>query len=311
MERVFTKQAGLALIGCLALVLSGCGGSPDTYGSNNPSYRSSTAAKPARSSTIKAPARIKVMKGDTVYGIARKYGLNPREIISLNGLRAPYHLEIGQTLRLPVARTYTVVKGDTIYGISRRFGVDMAELTRANNIRAPYTLEIGDQLTLPPQTRKAVAVAPRRGSSATSKRKPSKQVAVAPPPSRSGNGFAWPLRGQVLSSFGPKKGGLHNDGINIAAQRGAAIKATDSGTIVYVGDELAGFGNLILVRHSGGWVSAYGHLSQVMVKRGETVKRGQTIGRAGSTGRVTRTQLHFELRKGSQAVDPKKYLPAA
>jgi len=282
----------------LAVGLAACGGSPDT------TTRSSTPK--STSASAKAPGTVTVVKGDTVYGIGRRYGVSPQTIIAQNNLRAPYHLEIGQVLRLPVAQTYVVKKGDTIYGISRRYGVDMSELTRVNRIKAPYTLEIGDKLTLPPQTRVAVRIASAKPSGSTSK---PVRAPTAPPPPRAGGGFAWPVQGQILSSFGPKKGGLHNDGINIAAKKGEAIKVTDAGTIVYVGDELAGFGNLVLVRHSGGWVSAYGHLNQVLVKRGATVKKGQIIARAGTTGSVTKPQLHFELRKGSTAVDPKKYLP--
>ncbi len=286
----------IALLVGLAVALSACGGSPDTT-SRPPSMKSSSAF------SNKTPPTVKVVKGDTVYGISRRYGVSPQDIIRQNNLRAPYHLEVGQVLRMPVEQIYTVIKGDTIYGISRRYGVDMSELTRVNGIKAPYTLEIGDKLKLPPQTRTATRTASRSISKAPSK------PSTPPPPPRAGDGFTWPVKGQILSSFGPKKGGLHNDGINIAAKKGDPIKVTDAGTIVYVGNELAGFGNLVLVRHSGGWVSAYGHLSQVLVKRGGTVKRGQTIARAGTTGSVTKPQLHFELRKGSAAVDPRKYLP--
>jgi murein DD-endopeptidase MepM/ murein hydrolase activator NlpD len=290
-------RASVLMLG-LSISLASCAGSSDTYSSspNTSSYKSASGNK--------APASVKVVRGDTVYGIGRRYGVSPQTIISLNNLRAPYMLEIGQVLKMPVARTYVVVKGDTLYGISRKHGVDMSELTRLNGLKSPYRLEIGDKLTLPPQARARVTVASGKSSSNKTPRKP-----VAAPPPRSGGGFAWPVNGKVLSSFGPKKGGLHNDGINIAAKKGASVKVTDAGTIAYAGNELPGYGNMILVRHSGGWVSAYGHLSQVLIKRGDKVKRGQIIARAGSTGKVTTPQLHFELRKGATAVDPKKYLP--
>ena len=112
----------------------------------------------------------------------------------------------------------------------------------------------------------------------------------------------------MLSSFGPKPGGLHNDGINIAAPKGTPVRAAENGVVVYAGDDLPGFGNLILVKHGDGWVSAYGHNEAVLVKRGHKVTRGQVIARVGSSGNVDRPQLHFELRRGARAVDPAPHL---
>jgi murein DD-endopeptidase MepM/ murein hydrolase activator NlpD len=116
--------------------------------------------------------------------------------------------------------------------------------------------------------------------------------------------FLWPVNGKIVSPFGPKDGGLHNDGINIAAPLGTPIHAADNGVVVYAGNELRGFGNLLLVRHADGWVSAYAHCDALLVKRGDNVKRGQVIARVGQSGNVTAPQLHFELRKGAEAVDP-------
>jgi murein DD-endopeptidase MepM/ murein hydrolase activator NlpD len=116
--------------------------------------------------------------------------------------------------------------------------------------------------------------------------------------------FLWPVNGKIISPFGPKDGGLHNDGINIAAPLGTPVHAADSGVVVYAGNELRGFGNLLLVRHADGWVSAYAHCDALLVKRGDNVKRGQVIARVGQSGNVNAPQLHFELRKGAEAVDP-------
>jgi murein DD-endopeptidase MepM/ murein hydrolase activator NlpD len=130
----------------------------------------------------------------------------------------------------------------------------------------------------------------------------------AEPPPREGGRFLWPLRGKVLVAFGPRGGGLHNDGINIAAREGAEIRAAESGVVVYAGNELQGFGNLVLLRHAGEWMTAYGHASAVLVRRGEVVRRGQVIARVGRTGNVSRSQLHFEIRRNDKAVDPMRYL---
>ncbi|MFC3677455.1 peptidoglycan DD-metalloendopeptidase family protein [Ferrovibrio xuzhouensis] len=132
------------------------------------------------------------------------------------------------------------------------------------------------------------------------------QAAVVPP--RSGRTFSWPVRGRIISSFGPKADGLHNDGINIAARAGAPVTAAENGVVVYAGNELRGFGNLLLVRHAGGWITAYAHLDRMLVKKGQQVARGQAIGTVGSSGGVSSPQLHFEIRQGTQAVDPAKFL---
>ncbi len=128
------------------------------------------------------------------------------------------------------------------------------------------------------------------------------------PASRPGRGFLWPVRGSVISDYGAKPGGLQNDGINIAAPRGAAIRAAEGGSVVYAGNELKGFGNLLLVRHRDGWITAYAHADELLVKRGDDVLRGQTIARVGATGGVGTPQLHFEIRRGSRPLNPRDYL---
>jgi murein DD-endopeptidase MepM/ murein hydrolase activator NlpD len=119
------------------------------------------------------------------------------------------------------------------------------------------------------------------------------------------------VRGRILSTFGPKADGLHNDGINIAARAGAPVIAAENGVVVYAGNELRGFGNLLLVRHADGWITAYAHLDKMLVKKGQKVTRGQAIGTVGTSGGVSQPQLHFEIRRGTQAVDPAKFLSVA
>jgi murein DD-endopeptidase MepM/ murein hydrolase activator NlpD len=127
-------------------------------------------------------------------------------------------------------------------------------------------------------------------------------------PDRGGDGFLWPVRGRILATYGAGTDGTHNDGINIAAPRGAAVQAADAGVVAYTGNELRGYGNLILIKHANGWISAYAHCDLTLVKRGQKVARGQVIARVGSTGNVGEPQLHFELRRGNRAVDPREFL---
>tara|TARA_B100001540_G_scaffold291790_1_gene289614 strand:+ start:1007 stop:1780 length:774 start_codon:yes stop_codon:yes gene_type:complete len=238
-----------------------------------------------------------VRKGDTLYSLARSQGTNTKAIIKRNKLTPPYIIKPGQKLFLPQSQQYTVRKGDTLYSISRRFGSDTTRLARLNKLKAPYRLKVGDTLRLD-----VTGKAAHQPNNAAVKNK------KYTPPASSGKGFLWPVRGSLISSFGPKKGGLHNDGINIKVPRYTSIKASESGIVVYADNKLPGYGNLILIRHSNGWLTAYAHADVLLVKKGTRVKRGQNIAKSGSTGNVKSPQLHFELRKGRRAVNPLKYL---
>ena len=132
----------------------------------------------------------------------------------------------------------------------------------------------------------------------------------APPPDsvRAGEGFLWPIEGPLLSRFGPKPGGRHNDGINIAAPVGSAVRAARDGVVAYAGNEIGGYGNLVLIRHRDGWMTAYAHNESLLVRKGEAVRRGQVISRSGNSGRVSRPQAHFEIRRHGEPQDPLRLL---
>jgi murein DD-endopeptidase MepM/ murein hydrolase activator NlpD len=123
--------------------------------------------------------------------------------------------------------------------------------------------------------------------------------------------FRWPVRGKVITSYGAKTNGKANDGINLAVPEGTPVKAAEDGVVAYSGNELKGYGNLVLVRHTNGYVTAYAHASELLVKRGDTIKRGQIIAKSGQSGEVGSPQLHFEIRKGSSPVDPLQFLNGA
>ncbi|HUK10252.1 MAG TPA: peptidoglycan DD-metalloendopeptidase family protein [Stellaceae bacterium] len=136
----------------------------------------------------------------------------------------------------------------------------------------------------------------------------SETAALPPPPPRAGRSFLWPVHGRIIGRFGPGQNGGENDGIDIAAPEGTPVVAAESGIVAYAGNELRGYGNLVLLKHADGWMTAYGHNSKILVKRGDRVLRGQTIAHVGATGAVSEPQLHFELRKGTRALDPLNYL---
>jgi murein DD-endopeptidase MepM/ murein hydrolase activator NlpD len=129
----------------------------------------------------------------------------------------------------------------------------------------------------------------------------------APDP-MSGNSFRWPVKGRVVAGFGTRPDGGHSDGIDVAVPQGTSVKAAENGVVAYAGNELKGYGNLVLIRHANNWVSAYANNAELLVKRGEKVRRGQIIAKAGATGAVSQPQVHFELRKGSRPVDPTKHM---
>lgn len=283
-----------------------------------PKNRAGVSNRPAESGetspVFSGASAVKVGKGDTVYALSRRHGVSPRAIIEANNLRAPYYLEVGQRIILPRARHHTVARHETLYGISRVYGVDTYELARANNLPSPYRLAVGQRLTIPGHNDKGETVSTAAAQSTPPKRPTSRikdqsrLVAIPKVPASTGKGFVWPVKGKVISRFGAKQKGLHNDGINIQAPRGTPVKAIENGVVVYAGNEIKGFGNLLLIKHADGWVSAYAHNDKLLVTRGRKVKKGQVISKIGSTGSVKTPQLHFELRKGRKAKDPQKYL---
>jgi murein DD-endopeptidase MepM/ murein hydrolase activator NlpD len=157
-------------------------------------------------------------------------------------------------------------------------------------------------LRLPPRFAKLAAETEVEPASAKSL---SPKAALGEPPARAGRNFQWPVKGKLISSYGPQPGGLRNDGLNIAASRGEKVMAADNGIVAYAGDDLKGFGNLVLIKHAGGFVTTYAHNDKLMVKRGDKVRRGQVIATVGESGAVTQPQVHFQVRQGAHAVDPR------
>ena len=245
-----------------------------------------------------------------------------RDLIKENHLKAPYNLYVGQKLKIPSPQTHTVQKGETLYSISRRYDMSVSALSRMNALQEPYTIHVGQILkvnnassgkitssatkTTASKTSSAPSIAPAKATAKTTTATPRRTVSV--PQSQSKKRFMWPVKGKVISSFGSTQKKKQNDGINIAAAKGTTVKAAETGTIGYAGNQLKGYGNLILIRHSNGWMTAYAHNDKMMVKKGQKVKKGQPIATVGQTGNVTTPQLHFEIRYKTKVVNPKTYL---
>ncbi len=230
---------------------------------------------------------------------------------------------------------HVVNHGDTLLSIAHRNHVPVAELARANNLEPSAKLKLGMKLTVPgartaavAQPAQPVAVAAVQPVASTVTVDPQQKArlaqattplespaADAPAKTVDATGalptFRWPVRGKVITSYGAKTNGKSNDGINLAVPEGTPVKAAEDGVVAYSGNELKGYGNLILVRHANGYVTAYAHASELLVKRGDAIKRGQIIAKSGQSGEVGSPQLHFEIRKGSTPVDPLQFLNGA
>jgi len=239
---------------------------------------------------------------------------------------------------------HVVNPGETLAGIARHNHLSVAALARANNLDASAKLKLGTRLTVPssktatvsapaaaspgavaaspavitmPAPGAKVAAAVPQQSARLAQANPASEEAAPAAPIKASEAtgalptFRWPVRGKVIAGYGAKTNGKANDGINLAVPEGTPIKAAEDGVVAYSGNELKGYGNLVLVRHSNGYVTAYAHASELLVKRGDTIKRGQVIAKSGQSGEVGSPQLHFEIRKGSQPVDPLQFLSGA
>jgi murein DD-endopeptidase MepM/ murein hydrolase activator NlpD len=230
---------------------------------------------------------------------------------------------------------HVVAPGETLTKIAHLYGKSLAEIAKANNILPYGTLSIGDRIIIPGARVGSITTEAEPTAAPPAPSKPSSNKAVAGvPPAQSASmvtqaadnpgadtaakaateaapGFRWPVRGRVIAGFGPKPNGQQNDGIDVAVPENTPIKAAEDGVVAYAGSELKGYGNLVLVRHPNGYVTAYAHAKELLVKRGDQIKRGDVIAKSGQSGNVDAPQLHFEVRKGSAPVDPMQFLNGA
>lgn len=326
-----TKKIGPVFLVCsLALFLSACTAfRPPGFG-----LPSADEIVPGESYTIK--------KNDSVYTIAQKNGVKLRELIVLNKLRPPYLLKQGQTITLPAKDRYSappptaapldyIDKGHMAPASNGQGGAAGIVAVQEEQLTplAPATSQPATKPAELPPFKKAAPTetqsAPLQPTSETKSPVPSTPVPLetkstepttAPKDETDTKtadpnyipSFSWPVRGTVISGFGPKGQGLDNDGINISAPKGSPVKAADSGIVAYAGNEMKGFGNLVLIRHEGGWVTAYAHLERLVVAKDTVVARGDMIGTIGTTGGVSSPQLHFETRHEGKPVDPELFI---
>lgn len=227
-----------------------------------------------------------VKPGDTLWNISRSFGVKLGDLKAVNGIQDGHLIRAGQVLRLPEkqVRTHRVSRGETLWSLSRRYGMSVNQLMNVNQINDPDSLRAGQELIIAGNGEEAQQV---MGEGR-------KMV------------FAWPLSGRITSQFGPRSGEFHH-GLDIAGNTGELIRAGETGLVTTVG-YLPYYGNTVIIDHGGGYKTLYGHASEFMVKKGDTVEKGQSIARVGSTGRSTGPHLHFEVRINNKAVNPILYL---
>jgi len=250
---------------------------------------------------------ITVVKGDTLYSLSRKYEIPVNDLAVMNKLSVPFTLSVGQKIKVP--------KLNTVQTRSATEVKETKKIEKNNNAKVETKKQITKQTSVAPQ-QKTQTVQKQPNTRVVKPQQKQTKTKISSDPkkelpkisARSSSKFSWPVRGKILSAYGPKKGGLVNDGINIEASLGTTVRAAENGVVAYAGNEVKGMGNLIIIQHSDGWMTVYAHLDSMSVKRGTKVSVGQAIGRVGKTGKVDKPQLHFEIRKGTKAYNPTQYL---
>jgi murein DD-endopeptidase MepM/ murein hydrolase activator NlpD len=275
-------------------------------------------SSPAPAPQVMAPAPIAasdwsgsytLKPGDSLYAIARNHKVTLAELQRNNTIADPTKVRPGTVLKVPggaagavASATPTIAPAATDAPRATQIAVGASApptAAPASGVIAPKIINVQPAEPKPEAEKQVAAVAPTLPPSAAAKSEP----AVA-----SGTKFRWPVKGQIVANFGKRPDGSPNDGVSIGVPAGTDVHAAQDGTVAYAGSELKGYGNLILVRHDGGWVTAYAHASEILVKRGDAIKRGQVIAKSGQTGGVDKPLVHFELRKDSKPLDPTPYM---
>ena len=265
-------------------------------------------------------------EGDTLYSISRIYDMKVNDVIALNNLKFPYPIYPGDKIKIVKDKNKKSEKNPQLAlesKVKKENNIKTSEEKAKEIVEKKNSKEI-EKYGFKPSEVRALEYQKKNDSSRTAQNiiNPSKneivetKLSINKPIDKDSikkianktNRFSWPVRGEVISKFGPKSAGLYNDGINIKASDGQTVGSSEDGIVAYVGSELKGYGNLVIVKHSGGWISAYAHLKNSVVAIGQKISKGQKIGNVGNSGKVKFPQLYFGLRKGRDAVNPENYL---
>lgn len=270
------------------------------------SYENSTNS--AKNSNTKNDQYHLVKKGETLFSIAKLYQLKVEDLAKQNHIAKPYHLKLNQKIHISSTQLAQPINQN-----------QSAKPVQTNNTNHQENINDENKNLANNQNQQSITKS-NNNSTELTKDNNSSQVSTTTENNtvidsnlensiaNKKNKFLWPVRGQVVSKFGPKKGGLYNDGINIKAKEGLTVGASEDGIVAYAGSELKGYGNLVIIKHANSWITAYAHLKEFSVNKGQKVLKAQKIGSVGSSGHVSFPQLYFGLRKGRDAVNPQEYL---
>lgn len=273
-----------------------------------------------------------VRPGDTLRAIADRAGAGSEAIARANQIPPPFTVRVGERLDIPGGRYHLVRAGQTGIAISRAYGIDWSRIVAANALTAPYTLRVGMRVLIPGSSgtttaaeraaaftldiddlvtgsEPALAANARPARPASSPRRVLAPTEALAEPAQLTSGFAWPVRGRIVTRFGPGASGEKFNGVNIAVPLGTPILAASDGVVAYAGSGVPTLGGLVILKHGSGWATVYGNASQLLVRRGQAIKRGQTIALSGDSGSARQPEVHFEMRKGRTPVDPQRQLP--
>ena len=274
-----------------------------------------------------------VQPGDTLRAVADRTGAGSEAIARANDIPAPFVIRAGQRLEIPGGRYHLVRAGQTGIAIARAYGVDWSRIVTANDLAAPYILRVGMRVVIPgissassaaeraaafrldiddivTGSEPALAANDRPARATPSPRRVLSSTQAIAEPTRLNGGFAWPVHGRIVARFGPSGAtGERYNGVKIAVPLGTPILAAADGVVAYAGSGVPNLGGLVIVKHGDGWTTVYGHASQLLVQRGQSVRRGQTIALSGDSGVADRPEVHFEMRKGRTPIDPQRELP--
>lgn len=235
-----------------------------------------------------------VTSGETLSGIASRAGVPMSAIAEANGLAQPYVIKVGQKLAIPRQKTHVVKKGDTGFAIAFQYGVPFDQIALANGIGQDAILKVGQKLIIP-----AMIVQPASPAKPAPAPAPAISTASAKAPA-----FRLPHQGKVMLSWRRRSDGTGHEGLDFKVNTGDAVRAAAAGKVIFAGEASERFGNLVVIDHGNGWHSAYGHLSKVTVKKGDPVRSGERVGLGGQSGDAKEPELHFEIRRDGQPVDP-------
>tara|TARA_E500000178_G_scaffold178722_1_gene177341 strand:+ start:525 stop:1409 length:885 start_codon:yes stop_codon:yes gene_type:complete len=277
----------------LSLLLSNCSKGPMVKDIVKGIYDSKEINKKTKSK------KIKIVTGDTLASISKKYIVTKKELIRFNKIKYPYVLKPGSFIKIPVPKRYKIKKGDTLYKIARCSSTNISEIKNKNININEKELIVGFVINLPYYSMDKCKLKNKK----IAKKKNIKKKSI-----KSEEIFIWPVQGSIITYFGKQKGGRKNDGINILSVKGNPVRAAMGGKVVYRGNELLAWGNLIIIKHKNNWTTAYAHLDKLLVRKGEIIKTGDIIASVGATGNVDKSQLHFQVRKKSKPLDPIKFL---